>query len=277
MLDFDTADEELYTDCCCTRMKRSTIFRRVVSLIGVGPLVFLLQMVMGLSMVYSVSYMKWDMATFCSQCNLGYGTDLTATSTEEQTYNYRCLNNVIDSLMWDEFGKFMSALVSSLAAHVVVMYSIIIDRKVNEDVIARGFGRASNRYFLYAHIALFLDLGLEIADVIFIHQAVWGGGAEPTQSEDSYIFNPEDGYNSCSAKEVTEVADLLTLLGGATTFILYERLVCAVLIVIFVHIGNSQSLKPSPSDLKKYVSPDGSPSKNTRVNVPKDPVEFSMI
>ena len=66
MINFDKEDDELYTDCCMgNRIKRATIFRRVVTGIGVLPLVLLLQMVMGLSMVYSVSYMRWDMASFC--------------------------------------------------------------------------------------------------------------------------------------------------------------------------------------------------------------------
>ena len=280
MINFDKEDDELYTDCCMgNRIKRATIFRRVVTGIGVLPLVLLLQMVMGLSMVYSVSYMRWDMASFCSHCNLGYGTDISALSTEEQTYNYRCLNNAIDSLMWSEFGKFMQALVASLAAHVVVMYSIIIDRKVNQEVIAGGFALASNRYFLYAHCILFLDLALEIADVVFIHQAVWGGDDQATTPEDGYIFAPNDGYTSCTAKEVTQVADMLSLLGDATTFILYERLACAILIVIFYHLGNSQSISPSAAELiKRLRSPDGSPSKNTRTGTTDDDnVEFSMI
>ena len=53
MLDFDTEDEELYTSCCCySRVKKKTIFRRVLSVAGVIPIVILLEAVMGLSMAY---------------------------------------------------------------------------------------------------------------------------------------------------------------------------------------------------------------------------------
>ena len=50
MIDFDVEDDDLYSNCCGSRVKKKSLYRRVLTAAGIGPLVLLLEIVMGLAM-----------------------------------------------------------------------------------------------------------------------------------------------------------------------------------------------------------------------------------
>ena len=222
-----------------------------------------------------MTFVTWDFSTFCSACNLNYGTDLSVLGDAEKVYSFRCLNNAIDKVMMDDFKAFMTALVTSLAAHILVMYSIVMDRKVPESVIKLGFSRPANVWHLLAHVALFLDLAFEIADVVFITDLIWGdrdgGDEEGAGVDSSYIFSATDGYTSCEAKEVKEITAMVDLIRNATAYLLWERIIFSFFVVVCYHMGNNSSLKPSASELRRLQAGSPLPKKE------KDEEGFAMI
>jgi hypothetical protein len=235
--------DELYSGYVCGTRKKVVVFQRIISYFGILPLMLMLETVMGFSMLYSLPPMAYDLASACRACGLDYGTDLASLAADEAKFNYHCLSDQIKGMMYGSYSAYMQAFVTSLAAHVLVLFSIIIDRsRVSDETKAQGLSRTSNKWHLAAYCVLALDLLMQIADVFFIQEAVWGDSMSSDgyiYPNDSYLFTESDGYAVCVPQEVTQVRDMSTLLYSSSMFIWGERTIFAVIIIACYHIAKS--------------------------------------